>query len=316
MYKLSLKKFSNWSIVWRVLLLLIGFGILEGILIFAIPYPPALGLMLNLFLHFLIYKIITNQLSKQDVLISGITGTGRPQKKQLLPIIGLTFLVAVCGNLFVFFALRVLLSFPDLYNFFIGYLSLDSSEMIVESPSFLYLFPLTVIAAPIVEEVFFRGILMNKWSEKYGIWKGIIFSSLVFMIIHFTSLMIPQLLLGLLCAVVYTKTRKLIYPILTHALYNFIIILPTLFTNNAANEEELSLITSPTSVFIQQMTLYAIGFLIVLVVTLLLIVKYAKQIKHHPTPYLANIPPELLMARQSLEVEQENIEDIDSPEDI
>ncbi|WP_225742778.1 CPBP family intramembrane glutamic endopeptidase [Marinilactibacillus sp. Marseille-P9653] len=313
MYINSLKKLSIWAIVWRSVLTMIGVEIANAFLLIAMQenYPEVFGLMVNLFLYFLIYKIILRQLSKQNVFTTGITGEGPPEKKQLLPVAGLTILVAICGSLFIYFALRIFLSFTDFYTFFISYMGLNPNELIVETPSFLYLLPLTVIAAPIVEEVFFRGVLMNKWSEKYGVWKGILFSSIIFMIIHFNSLFFPQLILGFLCAVVYTKTKKLIYPILTHALYNLIVIIPTLFTSDTASLEELYIIANPTAEFIQELTLYSIVFVIVLAVTILFIKKYGKGLKAEATPYLTNIPSEFLEHEPV-----QNVDDIENFEDF
>ncbi|GAA0370164.1 hypothetical protein GCM10008932_22160 [Alkalibacterium iburiense] len=67
---------------------------------------------------------------------------------------------------------------------------LESSSPI--PPPFLYRFILGVLIGPFVEEFFFRGILLNKWSERFGIKKAILFTSLLFMALHFNSFFIPQ----------------------------------------------------------------------------------------------------------------------------
>jgi membrane protease YdiL (CAAX protease family) len=55
-----------------------------------------------------------------------------------------------------------------------------------------YLLPLstlvgTVIAAPFIEEIFFRGFILNIASENWGFWKGNIITSVFFVIIHWPN---------------------------------------------------------------------------------------------------------------------------------
>lgn len=85
----------------------------------------------------------------------------------------------------------------------------------------------TVIAAPIAEEFIFRGILMGRLYNKYGIIKSIIISSLIFFIMHLT--VNPVILfLGFGLAVLDYKYKSLIPSICLHALNNFI----TFMTNS------------------------------------------------------------------------------------
>lgn len=55
-----------------------------------------------------------------------------------------------------------------------------------------YLLPLsiiigTTIAAPFIEEIFFRGFILNIASENWGFWKGNIITSIFFVIIHWPN---------------------------------------------------------------------------------------------------------------------------------
>ena len=75
----------------------------------------------------------------------------------------------------------------------------------------------TVISAPLVEEVFFRGFLFAGFREKYG-WKiaaGI--SAAFFALVHLQPLTaLPIFLLGYLFAYVYERSNSLWLPILLH----------------------------------------------------------------------------------------------------
>lgn len=85
----------------------------------------------------------------------------------------------------------------------------------------------TVIAAPIAEEFIFRGILMGRLYNKYGIIKSIIISSFIFFIMHLT--VNPVILfLGFGLAILDYKYKSLIPSICLHALNNFI----TFMTNS------------------------------------------------------------------------------------
>ena len=74
-----------------------------------------------------------------------------------------------------------------------------------------------VVAAPIFEELIFRGIILDGLWKKYGRMRAILFSSVLFGIAH---LNIPQFvvafLIGLLMGWVYVNTRNLWFTILIH----------------------------------------------------------------------------------------------------
>jgi membrane protease YdiL (CAAX protease family) len=85
---------------------------------------------------------------------------------------------------------------------------------------------LLVILAPFIEEVFFRGFLFNRWHRKYGAGKAMIFSSLLFALLH-TDL-VGAFIFGLVMCLIYLKTKSLVGAIITHAANNLIVLLITL----------------------------------------------------------------------------------------
>ena len=80
-----------------------------------------------------------------------------------------------------------------------------------------------VVIVPIVEEILFRGFLLNRWWQKYGLEKAIIASSVAFGIMHVEF--IGGTIFGLVLSRLYVKTRSLIGPILVHMSNNAIVIL-------------------------------------------------------------------------------------------
>lgn len=103
---------------------------------------------------------------------------------------------------------------------------LPTNPMVEENFEIISKFPLyciftTCILAPLKEEYFFRGILMNKLQKKYNPWVGIIVSSLFFGLIHMNfqqfSVAMP---LGILFGYIYLETKSIYLCMFGHFLNN------------------------------------------------------------------------------------------------
>lgn len=76
---------------------------------------------------------------------------------------------------------------------------------------------LIVIIAPVMEELFFRGIILDGLLENYSPQKSILWSSLLFGLAHLNPWQfIPALILGLLIGWVYWKTKSLLNCMFIH----------------------------------------------------------------------------------------------------
>jgi uncharacterized protein len=75
-----------------------------------------------------------------------------------------------------------------------------------------------VVIAPIVEEIVFRGVLLHRWSEKWGARRGLLCSSLAFGVLHADVL--GHTVFGIVMALLYVRTRSLWLPIGCHMLTN------------------------------------------------------------------------------------------------
>jgi uncharacterized protein len=80
-----------------------------------------------------------------------------------------------------------------------------------------------VVVAPIVEEMFFRGLLLQRWAVKWGIRPAILVSSLLFGCLHANP--VGLTMFGLVMAVIYIRSRQLWVTILAHSLNNSIAVL-------------------------------------------------------------------------------------------
>jgi len=78
-----------------------------------------------------------------------------------------------------------------------------------------------VIIAPIFEEIAFRGILFHRWTYKWNKTKAILFSSILFGIVHPEP--VGAVAFGIGMCILYLRTHSLLIPILCHALNNFVV---------------------------------------------------------------------------------------------
>ena len=77
------------------------------------------------------------------------------------------------------------------------------------------------VAAPIFEEIMFRGFLLPSLTRYVPVWSAIVISGFIFAIAHLSlSEVLPLATLGIILGVVYTRSRNLFAPMLLHSLWN------------------------------------------------------------------------------------------------
>ncbi|MEM7595480.1 MAG: CPBP family intramembrane glutamic endopeptidase [Cyanobacteria bacterium P01_A01_bin.83] len=97
-----------------------------------------------------------------------------------------------------------------------------------------------LIYAPIMEELFFRGIIFQKIAIKHGIVKGLTISAILFAAIHFRFDVISLFIMGIITALLYFKTKQLASPIIYHFSYNLIVIIKRLYNQIFSNTDTLA----------------------------------------------------------------------------
>lgn len=152
----------------------------------------------------------------------------------------------------------------------------QTSELIENSPIWIVIL-IAVLIGPIVEELIFRKLLIDKLS-RFGDKAVIIVSAVSFGLFHgnFYQFFYAALL-GAILAYVYVKSGKIIYPIIMHVLLNFlgsVVVIPVIeaqdivlgfvegtFVPETAGEmqEFISAIIMMSSYSIIQLTLVGIG---------------------------------------------------------
>ncbi len=83
------------------------------------------------------------------------------------------------------------------------------------------LFIFLVIGAPVIEELFFRGLLFRSLRRRFGPWPAIVGSAVVFGLAHFELLQLPALIaFGLVLGFMAEKSGRLGPGIVAHAAFN------------------------------------------------------------------------------------------------
>lgn len=99
---------------------------------------------------------------------------------------------------------------------------------------------ITVVGAPIMEELFFRAIIFKRISRKFNIYIGIVISSLVFGLLHIELAVIGAFIFGIACCILYIKYKNILIPMTVHFLNNLIAFLPQLDINASVNTSPIT----------------------------------------------------------------------------
>ena len=99
---------------------------------------------------------------------------------------------------------------------------------------------ITVVSAPIMEELFFRAIIFKRISRKFNIYIGIVISSLVFGLLHIELAVIGAFIFGIVCCILYIKYKNILIPMTVHFLNNLIAFLPQLDINASVNTSPIT----------------------------------------------------------------------------
>ena len=141
----------------------------------------------------------------------------------ILFIVTLTFCASSAINTITFVPMSYL--FPDFVTWWLAwvyqpviYLTADGAFPV--GANVLSFFSLVVLG-PALEECIFRGYLLHRWSKKWGLWTGVLLSSVAFGAIHPDT--IAAAVTGLGLAMLYLKTQTLWAPIVAHSIYNFVV---------------------------------------------------------------------------------------------
>lgn len=133
-------------------------------------------------------------------------------------------------------------------------------------------FILTVISAPILEELFFRVVLFKRISKFFNVYIGMILSSLLFGVLHMELAIVGAVIFGFANCILYLKYRNILIPMTVHFLNNLIVSIPSLFTSSdSITGAENSLLT------LSDASSYLVVGIITLIIGLILFIRFIIQ---------------------------------------
>lgn len=139
----------------------------------------------------------------------------------------LSIIIGILYILFEIFILNpIFFKAPQLsiYDYFIKALVLSKNETRV------YMFIYTVILAPYLEEVLFRGVILEKLLKRHNKMISIFLSAALFAIYHLSiAAGINALAFGIVSGLIYLKYKNIEYNITLHRTINLITFLILLF---------------------------------------------------------------------------------------
>jgi membrane protease YdiL (CAAX protease family) len=174
-------------------------------------FNGAMSIVFGVSLAYVLFK----ESKKVGLQINQVIGQARHIDLKLIGLIAvLIFAFSLGFNSLSLYSLSFV--FPEYVEEFINEKQFSNiPELIILS------FP-NIILAPLIEEFFFRGIVLQKWVIKWGVKIGIFTSSLLFVIIHIRFDFIPLFFGAIVLSILYFKTHSLLAPILCHFFYNTI----------------------------------------------------------------------------------------------
>ena len=138
-------------------------------------------------------------------------------------------------------------------------------------------FILTVISAPILEELFFRVVLFKRISKFFNVYIGMILSSLLFGVLHMELAIVGAVIFGFANCILYLKYRNILIPMTVHFLNNFLVSIPTFLSSDSAASSDVELLSqSDASAYL---ILGSIVFIIGMILFIRFIVKNRKYIE-------------------------------------
>ena len=108
--------------------------------------------------------------------------------------------------------------------------SLQTEPVVSNAPnpaSLIVSIATVAVLAPVLEELFFRGILINRWAVKWRPGTAIVASALLFGILHLIAIG-GAFMFGTIAAVLYIRTRTLLVPMAMHVANNSLVTLAIL----------------------------------------------------------------------------------------
>ena len=205
-------------------------------------HDPVFALLISCLTFMLLSLWTVLRLHRQQIKVKRLIGH-LPNHYPWLPTLGIVISILLfslgSGQLF-YYALSF--SNPTLVESLLKQKTfLSGSETVTPLFHNLLIIFTILIVAPVTEEFIFRGVLLHRWTAKWGVTPALLISALLFGLLH--ANIVGLFVFGLMMAVLYLKTRTLIVPIICHALNNLVAVGLELASQNSGTTEKFDVLT-------------------------------------------------------------------------
>ena len=219
--KIGFRNIKLWPIIPFVLVWGISYAV------FSIGFDPSESTteIADITLYIFIFLWIYLELSKRGMRFSKLS-TKNDVKIPWIRMLSFVPLVKItAAALFMTLGVSILFAFPDIGDVPLADQRLQNQAL----PSNILLkIIVAVVLAPVIEELFFRGMMLNKFVIKYGRIKGVVFTAILFTTGHPFSFF-SAFLMSILCSIAYLKTGKIYVPIILHSFGNLLALMNELY---------------------------------------------------------------------------------------
>ncbi|MGP4062952.1 lysostaphin resistance A-like protein [Halobacillus sp. H74] len=219
--KIGMRNIKLWPIIPFVLVWEISYAV------FSIGFDPNKSIteMADIIFYIFIFLWISLELFKRGVRFANLS-TKNDVKIPWISMLSFVPLVKItAAALFMTLGVSILSAFPG-----IGDVPLSDQRLQNQAlPSNILLkITVAVVLAPVIEELFFRGMMLNKFVLKYGRIKGMVFTAILFTTGHPFSFF-SAFLMSILFSIAYLKTGKIYVPMILHSFGNLLALMNELY---------------------------------------------------------------------------------------
>ncbi len=185
------------------------------------------GIRLELLAGIIIYVVplllIWNAFREKDLSLAPMLMKNNSHQKDLLMVVPLMMF-----SLGLIWVTILILNTVDstLAQGYLDFLnSVDFLQTSADTPiiDYIPMFVAVAILPPLLEEIVFRGSMIERLGRKYSFKTAVILSSVIFGVLHVDF--IGALMFGFILSLIYLKTYSLFIPIIIHAINNGLIVL-------------------------------------------------------------------------------------------
>lgn len=267
-----LKNFkARWFIFWAV----ISF-IVVTIISFFIPLFASSPEWITLFVSLILLAYLLAQSKKYGITYSEVSLNDAMSKSRWVNALSITALLQFTATaLSTALVALLFLTFENQIRDFFMFVDLVGNSEAFPIYVFVLSFINLCILAPLWEEIFFRGILLRRFTLKWSPQKSIIISSLLFGVIHLNPLtMIFAFCMGCLLGYLYLKTKSLLVPIILHSFANFFGFLQFTYINRPKE------FMPETAALRSQLTISSVIFVVLFIALLVFVFKNYKNFRN------------------------------------